>query len=186
MRLTRFRPSPALVVACLSLLISLGGVSYAAIRLPRNSVGTKQVINGSLQKVDLNKRTVAALRGERGATGPQGAQGPQGLRGLQGPQGEIGPTGLEGPPGEDGFYYTTVYDDMLFSNLGETVSKTVSCDPGEMATGGGYAGLAEGIVILANGPAGQSPIDPPNGWTVVAKNNYGDSYGFTVYVVCAD
>jgi hypothetical protein len=32
-----------MVVACMALLISLGGVSYAAIKLPANSVGTKQL-----------------------------------------------------------------------------------------------------------------------------------------------
>jgi hypothetical protein len=42
-RLTHYRPSPAMVVACMALLISLGGVSYAAIKLPANSVGTKQL-----------------------------------------------------------------------------------------------------------------------------------------------
>ena len=40
-RLMRFRPSPAMVVACTALLISLGGVGYSAIRLPANSVTTK-------------------------------------------------------------------------------------------------------------------------------------------------
>jgi hypothetical protein len=74
---------------------------------------------------------------------------------------------------------------MLSSDLGQTVSKTVSCFPGEMATGGGYAGAAEGILILASGPAGFGPVDSPTGWTVTAKNNYGNSYSFTVYVICA-
>ena len=37
------RPSPAMVVACLGLGIALGGTSYAAITLPRNSVGMKQL-----------------------------------------------------------------------------------------------------------------------------------------------
>ena len=31
------RPSPAMVVACLALAISLGGVGYAAVKLPKNS-----------------------------------------------------------------------------------------------------------------------------------------------------
>jgi hypothetical protein len=41
--LTRLRPSPAMVVACLALGIALGGTSYGAIKLPRKSVGTKQL-----------------------------------------------------------------------------------------------------------------------------------------------
>jgi len=60
-------PSPALVIACLSLLISLGGVGYAAIKLPRNSVGTKQLKNAAVTKVKIDKATIAALtRGPAG------------------------------------------------------------------------------------------------------------------------
>jgi hypothetical protein len=33
-RLLRLRPSPAMVVACAALFVSLGGVGYAAIVLP--------------------------------------------------------------------------------------------------------------------------------------------------------
>ena len=51
---TRFRPSPAMVVAALALLFALGGTGIAAVALvPRNSVGSNQVINGSLQSVDF-------------------------------------------------------------------------------------------------------------------------------------
>ena len=47
-RLLRHRPSPAIVIACVALLIALGGVSYAATALPRNSVGTAQLKNNSV------------------------------------------------------------------------------------------------------------------------------------------
>lgn len=36
-------PSPAMTVACISLVVALSGASYAAVVLPRNSVGTKQL-----------------------------------------------------------------------------------------------------------------------------------------------
>jgi hypothetical protein len=39
----RHRPSPAMVVACIALALALGGTSYAAIKLPAKSVGTKQL-----------------------------------------------------------------------------------------------------------------------------------------------
>jgi hypothetical protein len=67
-------------VALLALFFALGGTSFAAAGtlLPRNSVGTKQVVNGSLQTADLSKAARAGLRGERG---PSGAAGPQGLPG---------------------------------------------------------------------------------------------------------
>jgi hypothetical protein len=50
----RFRPTPALVVATVALLVALGGTSAAAVALiPRNSVGSNQVIDGSLRSRDL-------------------------------------------------------------------------------------------------------------------------------------
>ena len=61
--------------------------------LAKNSVGSKQVINGSLTRADLSKKTIAALHGvpgPRGAQGIQGAQGAQGTQGIQGVQGVAG------------------------------------------------------------------------------------------------
>ena len=58
------RPSPALVIACVALIASLSGTSYAdVLRIPFNSVGTSQlranavvsskVKNGSLLAIDF-------------------------------------------------------------------------------------------------------------------------------------
>ena len=47
------RLSPAMFIACLALTVALGGVSYAAVSLPKNSVTSKQVKDGSLRKRDL-------------------------------------------------------------------------------------------------------------------------------------
>ena len=44
-----------MVIASLALLIALGGTSYATIRLPRNSVTTVQVKDGSLLGRDFEK-----------------------------------------------------------------------------------------------------------------------------------
>jgi hypothetical protein len=98
------------VFALLALFVALGGSSYAAHAaatklLPKNSVGSAQVINGSLQKVDLSKRAFAALkdtRGAQGLPGPQGLQGAAGPAGLPGPQGLQGDTGAAGVPGQPG------------------------------------------------------------------------------------
>ena len=57
----RHRPSPAMVVACIALTIALGGTSYAASRLPANSVGTKQLKKNAVTspKVKNNSLTGA-------------------------------------------------------------------------------------------------------------------------------
>jgi hypothetical protein len=85
--IVRHLPSPALVVASIALVVALGGVSYAAVAIPKNSVGSAQVRNGSLQSMDLSKKAAAALRGAKGAQGIQGVPGPQGPKGDSGAQG---------------------------------------------------------------------------------------------------
>src|SRR5262249_50521774 len=85
-------------IALLALFFALGGTAFAAgnALLPKNSVGSAQVINGSLQKGDLSGGAVRALKGNRGLRGAQGtpgAAGPQGPQGVQGVQGPAGPAG---------------------------------------------------------------------------------------------
>jgi hypothetical protein len=94
------RPSPAMLVALAALFVALGGTSYAALQLPKGSVGTSQlkrnavtspkVKPGSLLLSDFKRAERSRLRG------PQGPQGPQGQQGLQGPQGVQGNTGAPG------------------------------------------------------------------------------------------
>jgi hypothetical protein len=52
-------PSPAMVVACLALAVALSGAGYAAIKIPRNSVGTAQLKANAVTspKVGLNALT---------------------------------------------------------------------------------------------------------------------------------
>ncbi len=60
-RITRFRPTPAMVVATIALLVALGGTSAAAVALvPRNSVGSAQVIDGSLKSRDFRAGALSA------------------------------------------------------------------------------------------------------------------------------
>ncbi len=51
-------PSYAEVVATLALFIALGGVSYAAIKIPKNSVGTKELRKNSVGTRELKKNAV--------------------------------------------------------------------------------------------------------------------------------
>jgi len=91
-------------LAMLALFVGLGGTSYAAADalLPKNSVGSAQVINGSLQKVDLSAKARSALRGVKGAQGALGSRGPSGPAGPQGAAGPQGPGGPQGPSGPAG------------------------------------------------------------------------------------
>jgi len=84
--LRKFRPSPAMLIACAALLVALGGTSYAAVQaLPRNSVTTVQVKDFSLLARDFKRGQIP-----RGAVGPAGPTGPAGPSGPAGPAGPGG------------------------------------------------------------------------------------------------
>jgi hypothetical protein len=49
-----------MVVACLALTVALGGTSYAAITLPRNSVGTKQLKKNAVTAVKVKANAITS------------------------------------------------------------------------------------------------------------------------------
>jgi hypothetical protein len=127
-------------VALLALFVALGGTSVAAgnVLLARNSVGTRQVVDGSLLTNDLSSKARSALKGNtgpRGATGAPGATGSTGAAGAPGLTGSTGPagapgaqgaTGPQGPPGAPGrsasnLFVALASDGTLLKNSGATV-----------------------------------------------------------------
>ena len=88
----RARVTYANVTATAALFIALGGTSYAALTLPRNSVGSTQIRkdavgaseirarsvgsseirNGAIKLGDISTAARSSLRGAQGATGPAG------------------------------------------------------------------------------------------------------------------
>jgi hypothetical protein len=94
----RARLSYANVTATLALFIALGGTTYAAATLPRNSVGNAQlrsnsvtaakIRGGAVRSSEIRDRSVGlrdistsartSLRGTQGAQGPAGPAGPAG------------------------------------------------------------------------------------------------------------
>jgi hypothetical protein len=68
-------------IATLALFVALGGASYAALSLPANSVGTRQIKNRAVTLRKISTGTRRALRGNRG---PQGMQGGSGTPGRDG------------------------------------------------------------------------------------------------------
>lgn len=86
---TRFRPSPALVVASLALAVALGGTGYAAVVLPANSVGTAQLKNGAVVGSKVKAHSLSAASFRPGQL-PKGDPGPVGLAGPAGPAGPKG------------------------------------------------------------------------------------------------
>jgi hypothetical protein len=107
-----------MIVAFIALLVAMGGTGYAAILLPANSVGAKQLKKSSVKSTKLANNAVTSAKIASNAVVsskvkdgsllktdfaagqlPAGAQGPQG---PQGPQGAAGPAGTSGAKGADG------------------------------------------------------------------------------------
>jgi hypothetical protein len=62
MQKIRARLTFANVVACMALFVALGGVGYAATKLPKNSVGSKQLKNGAVSTAKLKAKAVTAAK----------------------------------------------------------------------------------------------------------------------------
>jgi hypothetical protein len=91
-RFLHVRPSPAMVVACAALFVSLSGASYAAIVLPAKSVGTKHLKRNAVTSAKVKKYSLLRSDFKRGQI-PRGLQGVQGIQGVQGVQGAKGDPG---------------------------------------------------------------------------------------------
>ncbi len=101
LRMIRSRLTYSNVVASMALFIALGGASYAAVKLPKSSVGGAQiktnavtgakVKNGSLTGSDVKDKSLTAADFNGSVQGPQGPRGETGLPGAPGPS--TGPAG---------------------------------------------------------------------------------------------
>jgi hypothetical protein len=71
-------------MATLGVFLALGGASYAAIKLPANSVGSKQIKAGAVGSSEVANHSLKA--GDfKGSSLPSGPRGPKGATGDRGP-----------------------------------------------------------------------------------------------------
>jgi hypothetical protein len=84
--LKRIRPrlTFANVVSFIAIFVALGGASYAATQLPKNSVGTSQLKNSAVTPAKLSSSAKSGFKGPNGPKGPKGDQGPKGEPGQNG------------------------------------------------------------------------------------------------------
>ncbi len=163
-------PSPALVVACLALAISLSGAAYAvSTALPRNSVGTVQLKSNAVNSAKVRNATLRAAdfapgqipRGPQGPVGPAGPQGPAGASGLQTISGS-GPSNSTGPK-----------------------SQQQDCPAGKRSIGGGavLTGSTSNTFLATS-----RPTDAGTGWIATGRESTGGnagSWAVQTWVLCA-
>jgi hypothetical protein len=121
------RLSYANVMATLAFFLALGGGAYAALKLPKNSVGSAQIKANAVNSSKVAKRSLQANDFKLG----QLPQGQQGIQGIQGIQGERGPTGFVG-----NVIVRRVDVPLTAGNPGPEASGFVQCQPGEKILGG--------------------------------------------------
>jgi hypothetical protein len=189
-----------MIVAGLSLAISLSGVSYAATTLPRNSVGPAQLQFGAVTAPKLRPGAVTTTTvRDRSLRAVDFARGqlPVGPPGAQGPQGSQGPKGDPGAPADTsrllGRTVTVVAADSV--PAGATDTEVVSCPTGYEAVGGGVDPDDGTTYVVSSSPlyAGGTHVDDLEegqhgaaiGWFGRVFNSAGSADGFKVAVICA-
>ena len=164
------------VTATVALVVALGGTSYAAVKLPANSVGSREIRTGAVGNAELKANAVTSAKVRNGTLlaadiapgqAPAGPAGPQGPTGDRGPEGPPGSTGNQGEPGYprkamwatmDGFRGTlTGY--VAHSISGERRSAT----PGDyvMRFDPDYAAVTDCVVTATvSGGEGATMVEP--------------------------
>jgi hypothetical protein len=190
---------PVLVVC--ALFVALGGGAYAAVKLPANSVGSKQIKSNAVRSADVKNSSLVSEdfkagelpAGAKGAQGPAGARGPSGPQGLQGEPGApclAADPACRGPQGTPGANGTPGATNVVSRTGGASASNAqlsvARCNPGQRATGGGGSGgpIVQSAPYLVDEHAGlEQPAangQIPNAWGVTVASGTASSW-----VVCA-
>src|SRR5688572_19897942 len=189
------RPSPAMVVACLALLVALGGTSVAAVeQVRRNSVGPAHLQFGAVTspKIRNNAVTSAKVRNRSllrtdfapgqlpaGPTGPQGPAGPAGAAGPAGPAGVIGAITVRTNS-------VSVVDGAI-DGVFNTARVERRCEANERAVSAGTSWGDDGAdlkLVTQEVEPLLNAQNAVNGFVAVGGNDTGESSNFTVHVLC--
>jgi hypothetical protein len=185
-----------MVVACLALLVALGGTSVAAVsQLARNSVGTAQLRNNAVTnaKVANNAITSQKVRNRSLLRGDFAlGQLPAGPTGPQGPQGPPGPQGAAGPAGVIGAITVRTNSTLIAGGIAEngalnTARVSSLCQGNERAISGGTSWSDDDAGLELYTLELEPQLNPQNqvvGFLGVGGNDSGQNSTFTVHSLC--
>ena len=165
-------------VALIALFLALGGTSYAAVALPANSVGAKQI----------KKDAVTSKKVKNGSLKRQDFAAGQLPAGPTGPAGPVGPAGPPGPKGES--FEPAVLEASAMGSDDSTSPKstTVTCPVGMLAFGG-YKITSDTddavITVVVNREEFPGGISQ---WVVTARETvaYAGNWRIDVFVNCVE
>jgi hypothetical protein len=181
--------TPSFVLSLIALFVALGGSSYAAVKLKANSVGSREIRNGSITLSDMNKsirpsKSNKLFRAAVVDTVTDPASGVQinvqSEPGIVGPQGAQGAAGAAGPSGTAVVTTREAFGPTVGAS--QHTGATASCQPGEKVVGGGVdlEGTPSDGFLQMSAPSG-------NGWQgdYVTSASAATSSRAHVYALCA-
>jgi hypothetical protein len=165
------------LIAYIALFVALGGTSYAAVALPYNSVGSRQLRDGAITNVKVKAhslRATALAVGVIPTAAPKATLKTTIVTGAYGPP-SCGSEGCPTPP------------------VGTTMSYNANCPVGTVVVSGGFMeAYPNSEAVATSRPLRAGQGDPiagsPGGWgvtfRVTALNAGLIEGGGTVYAVC--
>jgi hypothetical protein len=191
-----FRPSPAMIVACLALLLALTGSAIAA-GIAKNSVRSAQIVDGTVRTVDLRDNAVDSAKiapdavgseeiAENAVSSPEVAPdsltaGDLGANSVT--SSEIADHSVTGadlaPESVRANELGTITQRNISATIqaGKTGSVSATCEPGEQIISGGGQPSVFGVEMTTTRPSG-------NGWLYQAKNNTATDQTITAFALC--
>ena len=151
-------PSPSMAVACVALGVALGGTSYAAVKIPPDSVGRSAIREGAVGTAQIRDGSIAAKDVARGVIPPAPKDGTSVVRQVSGEAVAVGQVG----------------------------AVSAACRAGERATGGGggFAGPpTTNDNVVDSLPVGDGAI--PTRWRISLFNGGQSPRKPVAYVLCA-
>lgn len=160
-----------MVVACLALLVALGGTGYAAIKLPANSVGTKQLKRGAVTGVKVKSNALGGTQINESRLG----RVPSAASAATATTATTATTAGSAPVARLDYATAVV---AVPAGVSLVTRGTVNCPTGLNATGGGakMADPSNGFIDDTN-PVGKT------GWEATATS--ATAQNMTVFVICA-
>ena len=187
------------VISTLSLIVALGGTSYAAISVSGRDIRAHSITERNIRADTLTGRSIEGLTSRDIRNGSLRASDFRAGDLPAGAQGAVGPTGPPGVGGSGEFVVRRGPDtvDVPPSATDQTVTEAgnADCGAGETAVGGGVDGYfpqhPDAVVVASYPsprPAGEIQTTVARGWRALIRYSVkaGDSIvGPQVWVICA-
>jgi len=201
-----FRPSPALVISCVALFLTLAGTAFA-VGIGKNTVRSPQIVDGTIRTTDLRDNSVAAGKvapdaidsteiAENGVESSDVA--PESLTANDlGPNSvtssevadqsltanDLGPNSVGSSEIQAGAIRSSELGPIIqVSNStpvanGANVTVTANCPEGTTVISGGAQPGLFGVELT-------STLRSGNGWEAQARNNSGNASNLTAFAYC--